>query len=81
MAGTTRHEVDDFNPRKQLDRLLDSYRNPVLNVEESKTDDSSVPTKVMDSNNTLGKAPTQVDEYVEKYTGADLNSTVVHDIE
>ncbi|CAB4034876.1 Hypothetical predicted protein, partial [Paramuricea clavata] len=80
MSVNCKREVDDYNPRKNLEKLLASCGTPSLKVEESVSDDGLVVAKVTDTNNTLGKALEQVDEFVTKYTGPDLESVVVQEI-
>ncbi|CAB4043186.1 Hypothetical predicted protein, partial [Paramuricea clavata] len=80
MSVNCKREGDDYNPRKNLEKLLASCGTPSLKVEESVSDDGSVVAKVTDTNNTLGKALEQVDEFVTKYTGPDLESVVVQEI-
>lgn len=66
-------EKDDYCPRKQLERLMDSSGEP--NLVESKKErhsDGSVSLSVVDANYTLEKCLHKVDSFVKKYVGEDL---------
>ena len=78
---TCRRKIDDYNPQKNIEKLLASCGAPSLKVEKSVSDYGSVVAKVVGTNNTLGKALEQVKEFVTKYTGAELESAVVQEIQ
>jgi hypothetical protein len=80
ITDTASREVDDYNPRVKLEELLVSCGVPILEVELQNSSDGSSSAKVVDKNDTLGKALAKVDEFVETYTGKDLESVVINEI-
>ena len=73
-------EVDDYNPKVKLEELLLSCGMPILEVEVQNSSDGSASAKVVDKNDTLGKALAKVDEFVTTYTGKDLECVVINEI-
>lgn len=74
--------VDDFSPRKQLERLINSCGDPDFIVHDDVSNDCSTDSvhAIIDKNETLSKMLAEVDNFVPKYAGEDLRETVVAEI-
>ncbi|CAB4034946.1 Hypothetical predicted protein [Paramuricea clavata] len=75
-------ERDDFNLRKQLDKLVSSCGQPELKLkhEDSISSESDTVCTVVDTNDTLAKMLSKVDDFVASCSGEDLRSSVVKEI-
>lgn len=80
MKDATAREVDDFCPRKQLDKMMEQHGEPQLEIHEEKQSDGSVSVSVVDKNNTLSKYMTNLNSFVEVYAGEDLQEAIQAEI-
>lgn len=66
-------QFDDYCPRKQLEKLIDSCGEPVLK-NKKEIHGGSVTLSIIDENNTLQKCFHKVNDFVEEYVGEDMQS-------
>lgn len=66
-------ELDDYCPRKQLEKMMEKCGEPILETTEEVHSDGSVSVSVVDLNNCLQKYQSNVDNFVKKYVGNDLH--------
>lgn len=73
-------ELDDYSPRKQLEKMMGHCGEPMLEVTEEIHSDGSVSLSVVDSNNSLQKNQSNVDSFVKQYVGEDLRRATENEI-
>lgn len=72
----SQRSIDDFSPRKQLEKLIQSCGEPdVVHRDDSDIHSNSTHV-VIDRNDTLTKMLRKVDNFVAKYSGEDLRGSV-----
>ena len=74
-----KREIDDYCPRKQLEKLIDSCGAPILSCKEMQSDGSAT-VSVIDENSTLEKCLHKIDGFVDEYVGDDMRNTAVHEL-
>ncbi len=80
VKDATKREKNDFCPRKQLEKLLESCGEADIQVKEVAHDDGSVSACCTDDNNTLEIAMEQLDSFVERFVGDDLRRSVENEV-
>ena len=75
VKDATKRELNDFCPRKQLEKPFESCGEPDSQLKEFTHEDGSVSVSCIDNNKTLQTVNEQLDSFVEKFVGEDLRMT------
>lgn len=73
-------ELDDFCPRRQLEKMIESCGEPVLDIRETKESDGSISLEVVDQNDSLTKCIAKLDNFVMCYSGEDLRNATEKEV-
>lgn len=79
LRNAATRKIDEFCPRAQLNHYMQSYGTPDLQMAEVHPQESLSVT-VVDRNDVLGKMLSNVDYFVQTYTGEHLRTSVVKEI-
>ena len=80
VKDATKRELNDFCPRKQLEKLFESCGEPDLQLKEFTHEDGSVSVSCIDNNKMLQTLDEQLDSFVEKFVGEDLRKTTENEM-
>lgn len=79
VKDATKRELNDFCPRKQLEKLFETCGEPYLQLKEFTHEDGSVSVSCRDNNKTLQTINEQLDSFVEKFV-EDLRKTAENEV-
>lgn len=80
VKDATKRELNNFCPRKQLEKLFETCGEPDLQLKEFTHEDGSVSVSCIDNNKTLQTVNEQLDSFVEKFVGEDLRKTAENEV-